>query len=493
MPLRLYNTLTKKKETFQPRKEGNVSIYVCGITAYDICHVGHARSAIVFDIIARYFQYKGYNVSYVKNFTDVDDKIIARAHLEGKTIFEISEKHIKKHDEDMDALGVARPDFAPKATEHIGGMIRLIQTLIDKGLAYEVNGDVYYAVEGFEGYGKLSGRSLEDMIAGARVDVSEIKKNPLDFALWKASKEGEPWWESPWGRGRPGWHIECSVMSQHYLGDTFDIHGGGEDLIFPHHENEIAQSEGATGNPLANYWIHNGFVKINSEKMSKSIGNIFTISDILKCYHPEVLRLFMLQSHYKSPVDFSDDAIAEARMGMERLYSTMKSIKEILTGCDDFSGINIDHLSGTDRELAEKLMALPEKFVDAMDDDLATPRAIGHIFDVVRMLNGYMGDKVFTSNAIACFIMNISQKNIREVGQVLGLFLEDPDDYFHKDRDREAGKRGLDVAEIDRLIEERRVARQVKDWKRADEIRCILSEKKILLKDSSSGTNWKIE
>lgn len=493
MPLRFYNTLTKKKETFQPIKEGNVGIYVCGITAYDVCHVGHARSAIVFDIIVRYLRYRGYNVAYVKNFTDVDDKIIARANLEGKTIFEISEKHIRKHDEDMDALGVAMPAIAPKATEHIDGMIKMIRTLIDKGLAYEVNGDVYYAVEGFEGYGKLSGRSPEDMMAGARVDVSEKKKNPLDFTLWKASKEGEPWWESPWGRGRPGWHIECSVMSQHYLGDTFDIHGGGEDLIFPHHENEIAQSEGATGNPLANYWIHNGFVRINSEKMSKSLGNIFTISDILKDCHPEVLRLFMLQSHYKSPVDFSDDALAEARSGMDRIYSTMKSIKQILTERDGLSGINADRLSGTDRELLERMTALPEKFRDAMDDDLSTPRAIGHIFDAVRLLNGYLGDKMFAHTANACFILNIAQKNIREVGRVLGLFLDAPDDYFNKDRDREARKGGLDVGEINRLIEERRVARQTKDWKRADEIRRILSEKKILLKDSPSGTNWKIE
>jgi cysteinyl-tRNA synthetase len=321
MPLRFYNTLTKKKEAFKPVEEGKVSIYACGITAYDVCHVGHARSAIVFDIINRYFQYRGYDVAYVKNFTDVDDKIIVKANAEGNTIFEISERYIREHDEDMDALGVARPSVAPRATEFIEGMIGLIRTLFDKGLAYEVGGDVYYEVDKFTGYGKLSGRSLEDMMAGARVDVNDKKKNPLDFALWKASKEGEPWWESPWGRGRPGWHIECSVMSQHYLGDTFDIHGGGEDLIFPHHENEIAQSEGATGKPLANYWIHNGFVRINSEKMSKSLGNIFTIKDILNRYHPEAVRLFMLQSHYKSPVDFSDGALAEARAGMDRFFT----------------------------------------------------------------------------------------------------------------------------------------------------------------------------
>jgi cysteinyl-tRNA synthetase len=493
MSLRFYNTLTKKKEEFKPVAEGKVGIYACGITAYDVCHVGHARSAIVFDIITRYFQYRGYHVTFVKNFTDVDDKIIVKANAEGKTIFEISRRYMREHDEDMDALGVARPTIAPKATEYIDGMIELIRVLLDKGLAYVVDGDVYYEVDNFQGYGKLSGRSLEDMMAGARVDVSEKKKNPLDFALWKASKEGEPWWESPWGRGRPGWHIECSIMSQHFLGDTFDIHGGGEDLIFPHHENEIAQSEGATGKPLANYWIHNGFVRINSEKMSKSLGNIFTIKDILTHYHPEVLRFFMLQSHYKSPVDFSDVALAEARTGMDRFYATLKAIKESLTGCDDSFRMTIDEVSGKNRELADRLMSLPDKFKDAMDDDFATPKAIGHIFDAVRLVNGYLGDKAFTVNSEACFILNLAQENLREVGRVLGLFLEDPDQYFTQDRDKEARKRGLDVGEIDGLIEARRAARQARDWKRADEIRQILAEKQIIIQDSPAGTTWKIE
>ena len=328
MSLRIFNTQTRKKEEFIPLQEGKVGIYVCGITAYDVCHVGHARSAVVFDVITRYLRYRGYDVTYVKNFTDVDDKIIEKARREQKGIAEIAERYIREHDEDMEALGVARPTVTPRATEHIDGMIRLVETLIEKGLAYGVDGDIYYAVEKFPGYGKLSGRDLEDMLAGARVDVNEKKRNPLDFVLWKASKEGEPWWDSPWGRGRPGWHLECSVMSQRYLGDTFDIHGGGEDLIFPHHENEIAQSEGVTGKPLARYWIHNGFVRVNSEKMSKSLGNFFTIRDILKQYHPEVLRLFLLQSHYRSPVDFSDAALAEARQGMDRFYSTLEALRE---------------------------------------------------------------------------------------------------------------------------------------------------------------------
>ena len=352
MSLRIFNSQTKKKEEFLPLHEGKVGIYVCGITAYDVCHVGHARSAVVFDVITRYLRYRGYDVTYVKNFTDVDDKIIEKAQREKKGIAEISERYIREHDEDMEALGVARPTVTPRATEHIDGMIRLVATLIEKGLAYAVDGDVYYAVEQFPGYGKLSGRDLSDMLAGARVDVNDKKRNPYDFSLWKASKEGEPWWESPWGNGRPGWHLECSVMSQRYLGDTFDIHGGGEDLVFPHHENEIAQSEGATGKPLARYWVHNGFVRVNSEKMSKSLGNFFTIRDILKQYHPEVLRLFMLQSHYRSPVDFSDAALNEARQGMDRFYSTLKMIHDLLAAGTERAD-SAGEPTGKDRELIE--------------------------------------------------------------------------------------------------------------------------------------------
>ncbi|HUH65371.1 MAG TPA: cysteine--tRNA ligase [Syntrophales bacterium] len=493
MTIKIYNTLTRKKETFVPIKEGKVGIYTCGITAYDVCHVGHARSAVVFDMITRYLRYRGYDVRYVKNFTDVDDKIIVKANGEGKTISEISERYIREHDEDMDALGIARPTVAPRATEHIAGMIKLINTLIAKGLAYQSDGDIYYAVEKFKGYGKLSGRNLEEMVAGARVDVSEKKRYPLDFALWKASKEGEPWWESPWGRGRPGWHIECSVMSQNFLGDTFDIHGGGEDLVFPHHENEIAQSEGATGKPLATYWVHNGFVKVSSEKMSKSLGNFFTIKDILKNYHPEVVRLFMLQSHYKGPVDFSTESLAEARMGMERFYTTLRAVKELLKSCGDYSAVRAEQLTGKDREIFDRVELLPDRFKEAMDDDFNTPRAIGYIFDAVRLVNGYVTNEKFSVSSATCFVLYKGRRAVAEVGGVLGLFLDDPDQYFMKDRNREAGKLGLDVHEIERLIEERRAARLAKDWKKADEIRRLLSEKKIALKDSPSGTDWKIE
>ncbi len=493
MSLRLYNTLTNKKEEFIPLVPGKVGIYTCGITAYDVCHVGHARSAVVFDVITRYLRrYHGYDVTYVKNFTDVDDKIIDKANALGVTITDVAERFIAEHDRDMDALGVERPTVAPRATENIDGMISLIEALIDKGLAYVSDGDVYYAVGAFKNYGKLSGRNLEDMMAGARIDINEQKRHPMDFALWKASKAGEPWWESPWGQGRPGWHIECSVMSRRFLGETFDIHGGGEDLIFPHHENEIAQSEGATGKPLAHYWMHNGFVRVNSEKMSKSLGNFSTIQDMLKSYHPEVLRLFMLQSHYRSPVDFSDDSLAEARLGMERFYATLKAIKDGLAGAADPSAVTADALTGRHKEMMDGLSSLRERFAEAMDDDFNTARALGFIFDAVRLINGYLADAKLPLVPERAYVLIQAKAAMAEVGGVLGLYLDDPDVYFEQDRLREAVKRGLDVAEIEGLVQERRHARASKDWKRADEIRQILSDKKIVLKDAPEKTIWMI-
>jgi cysteinyl-tRNA synthetase len=492
MGLRFYNTLANRKEEFRPIEDGKIGMYVCGITAYDMCHIGHARSAVVFDVIFKYFKYRGYNVTYVKNFTDIDDKIIAKANAEGTDISSITERYIKEHNEDMDRMGVARPTIAPKATENIQGMIRLINALLERGLAYVVDGEVYYAVDKFKGYGKLSGRNLDDMMAGARIDIDEKKKNPLDFILWKSAKEGEPWWDSPWGRGRPGWHIECSVMSQRFLGETFDIHGGGRDLIFPHHENEIAQSEGSSGQTFANYWIHNGFIRVNQEKMSKSLGNIFNMREAMSVYHPEVLRLFMLQSHYRSPVDFSDESLADARMGMERFYETLKKMKDALAAAVNSSDISSTELSGKDKEVFERAQTLPERFVEAMDDDFNTARAIGYIFDTVRLINGYMADKEFAPTAESLFVLDEAKKNMRSAGKVLGLFLEDPDEYFEQDKKREAQKMGLDTDEIDRLIAERREARTAKNWNRADEIRDILAAQKVVLKDSAGGTTWKI-
>lgn len=489
MTLKIYNTLTRRKEDFQPIQEGRVGIYVCGITAYDCCHVGHARSAVVFDVMTRYLRYKGNDVVYVKNFTDVDDKIIARANAEGVGIRDISEKYISEHNRDMDELGVERPTFNPRATEYIDGMIELITALIKKGFAYSVDGDVYYSVDSFKEYGKLSGRNKDDMIAGARVEVDERKRNPLDFALWKSSKQGEPWWKSPWGNGRPGWHIECSVMSQKLLGDTFDIHGGGEDLIFPHHENEIAQSEGASGRPLARYWIHNGFVKINSEKMSKSLGNVFAIRDILEQYHPEILRFFFLQSHYRSPVDFSDASLSEARAGMERFYATLGQMEIVLKKGLKESG----EMSGGEQEIYDYMIQLPAKFSEAMDDDFNTARAIGYLFDAIRHINAYMGEGRFKPTPQSIRILKAAASSIRETGSVLGLFRDDPESYFLKDRDRQARKRGIDVQEIENLIAERGQARRDKNWSKADAIREKLAHRKIIIMDSAAGTSWRIE
>jgi cysteinyl-tRNA synthetase len=483
MTLRIYNTQSRKKDEFHPLREGKVGIYVCGITAYDVCHVGHARSAVVFDVITRYLRYRGFDVTYVKNFTDVDDKIIDKARREKAGFDAIAERYIREHDEDMEALGIARPTVAPRATENIDGMIRLVTDLIEKGLAYPVGGDIFYAVERFSGYGKLSGRNLDDMLAGARIDVNEKKRNPLDFVLWKASKEGEPWWESPWGRGRPGWHLECSVMSRRYLGETFDIHGGGEDLIFPHHENEIAQSEGATGSALARYWVHNGFVRVNSEKMSKSLGNFFTIRDILQQYHPEVLRLFLLQSHYRSPVDFSDAALNEARQGMNRFYSTLELLRDIAAG----GTVTAVESAKKDDEMAAELQALRGCIVESMDDDFNTARAIGHLFDAIRLVNTSLAEKkpVVSRGAFAQ-----AEKTLREIGSVLGLFRQESGDYLRQDRERESGKRGLDVAEIERLIAERRDARAAKAWQRADEIRENLAARGVILRDKTDTTIW---
>ncbi len=483
MALKIFNTQSKKKEEFQPLQEGKVGIYVCGITAYDVCHVGHARSAVVFDVITRHLRSKGWDVTYVKNFTDVDDKIIDRARREKTGIGEIAERFIREHDRDMAALGVLPPTFSPRATESIPEMIRLIGDLIAKDLAYPMDGDVYYAVGRFPGYGKLSGRNLDEMLSGARID-SDKKRSPLDFALWKASKEGEPWWESPWGRGRPGWHLECSAMSRRYLGDTFDIHGGGEDLIFPHHENEIAQSEGATGKTSVRYWVHNGFVRVNSEKMSKSLGNFFTIRDILQQYHPEVLRFFLLQSHYRSPVDFSDSALNEARQGMNRIYSMLKALKEEAGG----NGPKVVSAE-RDKETTVQLVTLQERFTESMDDDFNTARAIGHLFDAVRMINTAMAEK---RPVISSGVLLQAEKTFLGIGDVLGLFQQEPDHYLRGDREREAAKRGLAVAEIEQRIAERLAARKAKAWARADEIRNELAEKGVLLRDGPDATTWTI-
>jgi cysteinyl-tRNA synthetase len=493
MPQKIFNTATRKKEVLQTIKEGAIGIYVCGITAYDVCHVGHARAAIVFDVAVRHLRARGYRVTYVKNFTDIDDKIIERAKKEGVSIKEIAQKYIKLHDEDMAALGVVIPDVTPKATEHMAEMIALISVLLEKGHAYCVDGDVYFAINNFHQYGGLSGRNLEEMIAGARVDINDKKKNPLDFVLWKNSKEGEPFWESPWGKGRPGWHIECSAMSRKYLGETFDIHGGGEDLIFPHHENEIAQSQATTGKPLANYWMHNGFVKINSEKMSKSLGNVFPVREILKIYHPEVLRLFMLQSHYRSPVDYSESSLAETRSGLVRCYTTLQLLKETLgKPATSVAAANEKNLA-KQQEYISKLKDLKEKFDSSLDDDFNTAQALGYVFESVRLTNNFMAIEKSMPEAIKTNILDEAKKAFEHFGAVLGVFQDDPDHFFNFDREMEVRKRALNVGEIENLIRERQAARTAKDWTKADAIRQELAGLHVVLKDTTNMTSWIIE
>jgi cysteinyl-tRNA synthetase len=482
--------MTGKKEEFIPLREKKVGMYVCGVTVYDLCHIGHARSAIVFDMIYRYFRYRGYDVTFVRNFTDIDDKIIKRANEEGVDYKTIAEKYIGEFNIDMGGLGLEKPSVEPRATEHIPEMIQLISTLAQKGFAYQAGGDVFFSVGKFKDYGKLSKRDLEEMQAGARVDIDEKKENPLDFALWKASKPGEPFWESPWGKGRPGWHIECSVMSQKYLGETFDIHGGGRDLIFPHHENEIAQSEAATGKTFVRYWIHNGFVNINKEKMSKSLGNILTIKEILKDWHPEVLRLFFLSHHYRSPVDYSEDSFLDARSGLDRFYMTLNGILEELK--KPLVSPKKTDLPVID-DIRKAIDSFQGRFEEAMDDDFNTAEALGYFYDLQTHLNSLFGlSKGQPTDEIAS-ILKQGLDHFSKLGWVFGLFREDPGDYLARQRKERLKKLNLTEEQIHRSIEERNVARKEKNYKRADEIRNDLLSKGIVLEDTPAGTKWKIK
>jgi cysteinyl-tRNA synthetase len=486
MTLQIYNTMKRNKEPFVPLKEGFVGMYACGVTVYDLSHIGHARALVVFDVIYRYLKYQGYTVTYVRNYTDIDDKIIKRAQEEGVTYREIADRYIKEFDYDMQLLGMEKPTFSPRATDHIGEMIAMIQALIDKGFAYEVDGDVYFNVGKFPEYGKLSGKNIDELNAGARIEVDERKQNPLDFALWKRSKEGEPFWDCPWGRGRPGWHIECSAMSQKYLGTTFDIHGGGMDLIFPHHENEIAQAECASGKPFARYWIHNGFVNINQQKMSKSLKNFFTIREILDTYHPEVLRLFLLSNHYRSPVDYSEQNLAEAQSGLDRFYALLKDLDE-MTGLNPGSAPQ----SLGERNLVEELKAFSDKFSQAMDDDFNTAEALGHLFALTRNLNALVNQKKkFPTFQLAEGTRALAKQQFRIVGEVFGLFRESPQDYFQKQRDKGLAAAAVSQEEIEQLIKMREQARHARDFAQADAIRAQLLEKGIVLKDTPQGTEW---
>ncbi|MGA1845866.1 cysteine--tRNA ligase [Deferribacter abyssi] len=472
--IKIFNTMTGKKEEFTPLKDNEVRMYVCGVTVYDYCHIGHARSSVVFDVIRRYLIYKGFKVIFVKNFTDIDDKIINRSNNENIHWKELTEKFIKEHDYDMNQLNILPPDFTPKATEFINEMIKLCEILIEKGYAYVADGDVYYRVSNFKEYGKLSKRDLEELLAGARVDINEKKENPLDFALWKKSKENEPFWESPWGKGRPGWHIECSVMSSKILGIPFDIHGGGKDLIFPHHENEIAQSEAAEEKMFAKYWIHNGFVNINKEKMSKSLGNFFTIRDIIKKFDPEVLRFFLLTTHYRSPIDFSFDHLIEAENSLNRIYIFFDDLNHYFV---TKKGKNrIDEV----QKIYDKFLS---SFIKAMDDDFNTAKGLATIFDYIRDMNKLLNQKV--DEKTLCEIKILSDKLKDIVNQVLGIIIHTPDDWFEKNLP-------LDKNELLKLIEERTIARKNKDFEKADKIRDRLESMGIELLDTPKGTRFRV-
>lgn len=493
MALRVYNTLTGEKELFVPLIPGKVGMYVCGVTVYDYCHIGHARAGVVFDTIFRYLKYAGYDVTYIRNYTDIDDKIINRANQEGTDYRTIADRYIQAFDEDMARLGMAKPTLEPKATDHISGIISIIETLIDKGHAYASDGDVYYAVETFPDYLKLSGRNLDEMQAGARVEVGDKKRHPMDFALWKGSKPGEPWWQSPWGNGRPGWHIECSAMSMEFLGKTFDIHGGGKDLVFPHHENEIAQSEGANGCRFVRYWLHNGFVNINAEKMSKSLGNFFTIREVLKKYDPETLRFFILSAHYRSPIDFSDQNLDEAQSGLERIYSCLSALDEILNSHPISAEITvIETLTQVGLELQEKVEQFIPRFVDAMDDDFNATQALGVLFETVRGANRFLAEtKEITPLALS--LMARVRHLFVEAGNVLGLFTVVPSAWLDGIKSAKAGLIDIGHAEIESLIVERAEARAARNFKRGDEIRDLLLAKGILLLDSAQGTTWDVK
>lgn len=486
MSIRIYNTLSRRKEILQPLEEGHVKLYVCGITSYDYCHIGHARSALVFDMVVRYLRHRGYKVTFVRNFTDIDDKIINRANEQGIDSASLALRFINEFYTDMDALGTLRPDLEPKATEHIPEMIGLIEDLIDKGMAYPADGDVYFRVERFVGYGQLSGRGLADMQAGARVEVNDKKEHPMDFVLWKAAKPGEPKWPSPWGEGRPGWHIECSAMSRKYLGETFDIHGGGKDLVFPHHENEIAQSCGASGKPFANLWMHHGFVTIKEEKMSKSLGNFLTIRDVLKQYEPEVLRLFIFSTQYRNPLDFTETALHDARAGLERMYECLAQVEDLpAEGTEGASVI-------TDKDRTA-LASLVDRFHQAMDNDFNTAQALAHLFDTVKLLNKVLRTLPERPAAADLNLLRTTAAEFRELAGVLGLVQRNPAEVVAGNRAKILARIDLDEETINGLITKRNQARAAKDWSTSDEVRDYLLEHRILLKDSPEGTTWEVK
>lgn len=465
MGIKIFNTLTRQKEDFIPLKEGEVSMYVCGPTVYDLIHIGNARTFVSFDTVRRYLEYRGYNVKYIQNFTDIDDKMISRANNDGISVKELGDKYIAEYYKDADAMQIERATQNPRATELIDDIINFVKDLEDKGYAYNIDGDVYFSTSSFEGYGKLSHQSLDDLEAGARINVDDRKKSPMDFALWKKQKAGEPGWESPWGMGRPGWHIECSTMATSILGDTIDIHAGGADLIFPHHENEVAQSEAKTGKPFARYWMHSAFLNINDEKMSKSLKNFFTAREILEKYDPEIIRLFILSGHYRTPLNFSLELLEQSKSGLERLYNSIYNLEYILESAED------RELSEEEEKVYKRIDGFKDRFIEVMDDDFNTADGISVIYDLVRDANTNI--KTGSPKKLAEKALNM----IRDISSPLGLL-------------QKTTKNEIDE-EIEKLIEDRQKARYEKNWALADKIRDDLKAKGIILEDTPQGVKWK--
>ena len=463
--MKIFNTMTRSKEEFKPLEEGKVKMYVCGPTVYNYIHVGNARPFIIFDTLRRYLEYRGYEVNYVQNFTDVDDKIIKRGHEENIAPEEVAKKYIEEYFVDADGLGIKRATVHPQVTNNIEEIIEFVKELEDKGYAYAVNGDVYFDTQKFNGYGKLSGIKQEELEAGSRIEVNDQKRHPMDFVLWKAKKEGEPGWMSPWGEGRPGWHIECSVMSRRYLGDTIDIHAGGQDLKFPHHENEIAQSEARSGKTFSNYWMHNEYININNEKMSKSKGNFFTVRDISKLYDLEIVRFFMLSTHYRNPINFSDEILNQSKAGLERLYNAKERVEFIISKLSD------DAENAEELKLEEELNSFRQRFIEAMDDDLNTADAVSIIFELAKFMNSNVNEK--STKEFAKKVLD----EFNELTGVLNVVNKKQDDMLDE--------------EVEKLIEARTQAKKNKDFKLADEIRDELLNKGIILEDTRQGVKWR--
>ena len=465
--MKIYNTLTRKKEDFVPINEKEVRMYSCGPTVYNYFHIGNARPFIIFDTVRRYLEYKGYKVNFVQNFTDIDDKMIKRANEEGITVKELADRFIQEYFIDAKGLGVYEATVHPKATDNIDAIIELIEKLEKNGFAYSVNGDVYFSTKKFKEYGKLSQQSLDDLELGARIEVDDRKQDAMDFAVWKAQKSGEPAWDSPWGRGRPGWHIECSAMANKYLGETIDIHSGGQDLVFPHHENEIAQSEAANGKPFARYWMHNGFINVDNKKMSKSEGNFFTVRDIIEKFDYEVIRFFMLSAHYRSPINFSAELLEQAQNGLERIYNCLDNLLYLKEHAED------REMSDSEKAIEKRLLEIKGKFIEGMEDDLNTADAIAAIFDMVKEVNSNITANTNPSKEIIEF----SHSLIKELGGVLGIAQKQKEN-------------NLD-SEVEELINQRQQARKEKNWKLSDEIRDKLKDMGIALEDTPQGVKWK--